>query len=77
MIGQLSGIIITVPFLIKFTYTSFRPSLETDIKFKHKLDVCRALFRVTFQLTLSIYIYNCIDPLPKIVKVESLLAERC
>ena len=48
MIGQLSGIIMTALSLVKFPYTSFKPSLETDIKFKHKLEVCRALFRVIF-----------------------------
>jgi len=62
--------------LVKLNHTLFRSSLETDIKFKYKLGICRVSFKIIFWLTLFTFVENCTNFLLNIVKVESLLVKR-
>ena len=66
---------ITLSFM-KLIYVSFWFSLETDIRFEYKLNVCKILLKVTICVVLSSSVKNFTDFLPVITNVKFLSAER-
>jgi len=65
-----------MPSPANFTCTPFDISFEIDIRFEHKLGVCRTLLKMIFCLILFTSIKNWTGPFPEILNVEPLSVKR-